>query len=139
VSHFNLTLTKEVEPANMPHVLTRANDINRYRLSSVRSNEGIVVRIDPGNSNIPPVPGRKLGRADLRASSSNDSTEKSLDISGSAELIPLLAGLEDVPEVREDLVEEVRQRLNRGEHLTRDAAERTAAAILADLASFIGQ
>ena len=38
-----------------------------------------------------------------------------------------------------EVVEEVRQRLSRGEHLTRDAAERTAAAILADLASFIGQ
>lgn len=50
-----------------------------------------------------------------------------------------MTSLEEIPEVREDLVEEVRQRLSRGEHLTRDAAEKTAAAILADLASFIGQ
>lgn len=53
--------------------------------------------------------------------------------------MPLMASLDEVPEVREDLVEEVRLRLSRGEHLTRDAAEKTAAAILADLASFIGQ
>lgn len=50
-----------------------------------------------------------------------------------------MAGLGDVVDVRMDVVEEVRQRLNRGELLTRDAAEKTAAAILADLASFIGQ
>lgn len=50
-----------------------------------------------------------------------------------------MAGLDEIPDVRSELVEEVRQRLNRGEHLTRDAAERTAAAILADLACFIGQ
>ena len=50
-----------------------------------------------------------------------------------------MAGLDDVPEIRVELVEEVRQRLKRGEHLSRAAAERTAEAILADLASFIGQ
>jgi hypothetical protein len=50
-----------------------------------------------------------------------------------------MTSLDDVPEVRAELVEEVRQRLSRGEHLTHDAAEKTAEAILADLASFIGQ
>lgn len=97
------------------------------------------MRIDPGSSNIPPVPGRRLGRTNPRTSSSLDSSERTSDASASAEVAPLMAGLEDVPEVREDLVEEVRHRLSRGEHLTRDAAEKTAAAILADLASFIGQ
>lgn len=97
------------------------------------------MRIDPGSSNIPPVPGRRSGRVSSRTSSSLGSSEKSSETSTSAELAPLLAGLDEVPEVREDLVEEVRLRLNRGELLTRDAAEKTAAAILADLASFIGQ
>jgi hypothetical protein len=51
----------------------------------------------------------------------------------------LVTGLDEIPEIRSDLVEEVRKRLNRGDHLSRAAAEQTAAAILADLADFIGQ
>ncbi len=49
-----------------------------------------------------------------------------------------MAGLDELPDVRMDVVEEVRRRLKRGEHLTRAAAEQTAEAILSDLASFIG-
>lgn len=94
------------------------------------------MRIEPGNPNIPPVPGRKPGRATPRTSSSLSSTENTTE---SAENSPLIASLSEFPEVRMDLVEEVRQRLSRGEHLTRAAAERTAEAILADLVQFIGQ
>jgi hypothetical protein len=47
--------------------------------------------------------------------------------------------LHDIPEIRPEVLEEVRERLKRGELLTRDAAEATAEAILADLASFVGQ
>jgi hypothetical protein len=97
------------------------------------------VRIEPGNPNIPPIPGRKPGRATSRSSSSLSSSEQSSDSAISAEIAPLLAGLDEIPDIRQDVVEEVRQRLSRGEHLTRAAAERTAEAILADLASFIGQ
>ena len=95
------------------------------------------MRIEPGHSNTPPSPGRRSGRSASRTpvSSSEQSTESSV----SAELSPLMDGLDELPDVRMDVVEEVRQRLKRGEHLTRDAAEKTAAAILADLASFIGQ
>lgn len=57
----------------------------------------------------------------------------------SSETAALVSGLSEIPEVRPELIEEVRQRLARGEYLTRDAAEQTAEAILADLASFIGQ
>ena len=97
------------------------------------------MRIEPGNSNIPPVPGRKSGRATPRPSSSLPSTDESTDATVSSEIAPLLSSLDELPEIRMDVVEEVRQRLSRGEHLTRAAAERTAEAILADLASFIGQ
>lgn len=99
------------------------------------------MRIEPGNSNVPPPSGRKPGRATSRPSSSSSasSTERPSESVVSAELSPFANGLTELPEVRMDVVEEVRERLRRGEHLTRDAAERTAAAILADLASFIGQ
>lgn len=97
------------------------------------------MRIDPASPNIPPVSGRRTGRIAPRTSSTVDSSEKPSDVSLPAEIVPLLASLDEVPEVRHELVEEVRQRLSRGEHLTHDAAEKTAEAILADLASFIGQ
>ena len=50
-----------------------------------------------------------------------------------------MIALHDIPDVRADIMEEVRQRLDRGDFLSREAAEKTAAAILSDLASFIGQ
>ncbi len=105
--------------------------------------EGVAVRIEPGNSNIPPIPGRKPGRVAQRSStsslSSSGETPTESESVASIEVAALMAGLDDVPEIRSELVEEVRRRLGRGDHLTRAAAEQTAAAILADLASFIGQ
>ena len=100
------------------------------------------MRIEPGNPNLPPGGSRRSGRATQRStpsSSSISSSEPASDSTVSADIAPLVTSLMDQPEVRMDVVEEVRQRLNRGEHLTRAAAERTAEAILADLASFIGQ
>ena len=98
------------------------------------------MRIDSGNQGIPSVPGRKQARPARGASSSSHPiSEQSSDTSDSVEASPLLVGLEVIPDVRPEVVEEVRHRLSRGEYLTRDAAEKTAAAILADLASFIGQ
>ena len=94
------------------------------------------MRIDPGNQGIPSVPGRKQTRS---ARGSSSESQLSSETSVSAETSSLLAGLEGFPEIRPEVVEEVRERLSRGEYLTREAAEKTAAAILADLASFIGQ
>lgn len=98
------------------------------------------MRIDPGTSNIPPA-GRKPGRGVQRAASSStpSTAEQISEAMISSEIAPFAANLDEIADVRMDLVEEVRQRLNRGELLTRDAAEKTAAAILADLATFIGQ
>lgn len=67
------------------------------------------------------------------------SSEQSSESTASGEYSPLMASLDELPEIRMDVVEEVRQRLKRGEHLTRAAAEQTAEAILSDLANFIGQ
>ena len=104
------------------------------------SNEEIAVRIEPGNPNSSPVPGRKVGRVAPRSSASSaTSSEATAESRESVELNSLMTGLSDISEVRSELVEEVRKRLNRGDHLTRAAAEQTAAAILADLADFIGQ
>lgn len=97
------------------------------------------MRIDPGSPNIPPVPGRSPGRPYRRAPSTDASPEQIADSGIPAEIASFMAGLVEVVDVRMDVVEEVRQRLNRGELLSRDAAEKTASAILADLASFIGQ
>ncbi|MBS0201933.1 MAG: flagellar biosynthesis anti-sigma factor FlgM [Planctomycetes bacterium] len=57
----------------------------------------------------------------------------------SSEAATLVSSLHDIPDVRPEVIEEVRRRLSRGEFLSRDAAEKTAEAILADLASFIGR
>lgn len=45
--------------------------------------------------------------------------------------------LQAIPEVRVEVLEDVRQRLQRGELLTREAAEATATAILSDLQAFL--
>lgn len=97
------------------------------------------MRIEPGNPNIPPSSGRRPGRATSRTSSVSSSSESATESSAASEYAPLISSLNELPEIREDLVEEVRQRLKNGEHLNRAAAEKTAEAILADLASFIGQ
>ena len=48
-----------------------------------------------------------------------------------------MSKLQEIPDVRPEILDEVRQRLDRGDLMTRDAAEATAAAILADLQSFL--
>ena len=99
------------------------------------------MRIDPGFQGSP-IPGRKIGRPVQGASSASRASSDQATASDaviSAETTELVAALHDIPEVRPEVIEEVRQRLGRGEFLTRDAAEKTAEAILADLASFIGQ
>jgi hypothetical protein len=56
----------------------------------------------------------------------------------SSETTGLVSALQDIPDVRPEVIEEIQRRLDRGDYLSRDAAEKTAEAILADLASFIG-
>ena len=97
------------------------------------------MRIDQSYSGVP-LPNRKPGRSVSGASSaSHASSGKSLESAERAESDSLLASLREIPEVRADVMEEVRQRLHRGDFLSREAAEQTAEAILSDLASFIGQ
>jgi Anti-sigma-28 factor, FlgM len=97
------------------------------------------MRIDPSFSGAP-IPNRRPGRIESKAagSASRSSAASTSDAKELAEIDPFLSALQDLPEVRTEVLEEVRQRLQRGEFLTREAAEQTADAILSDLASFIG-
>jgi len=96
------------------------------------------MRIDQGFSGVP-LPYRRPGRSVSGASSAaRASSGKSLESTEPLETNPLMAGLDHIPDVRADVMEEVRQRLDRGDFLSREAAEKTAEAILSDLASFIG-
>lgn len=74
---------------------------------------------------------RGVRRASSTASSSASSTSSSRVNS------ELMSKLQAIPEVRAEVIEDVRQRLQRGELLTREAAEATAIAMLADLKSFL--
>lgn len=99
------------------------------------------MRIDPGFQG-GPVQGRKIGRpvqGSSSASSARSDQPAEAESAVSSETASLVDSLHDLPEVRAEVIEEVRKRLSRGEFLTRDAAEKTAQAILADLASFVGQ
>lgn len=126
-----------------------ASGFNEVRLQSDRCEDhylrvtarfqGTAMRIETGYSGVP-LPNRKQGRPASGASSvARGSSGKSSESIERAESDPYLAALHDIPEVRADVIEEVRQRLNRGDFLSREAAEQTAEAILSDLASFIGQ
>jgi hypothetical protein len=97
------------------------------------------MRIEQSLSGVP-APGRKPGRSASGATSAvRASTGQSSESAARSDIAPLVASLHEMPEIRTELIEEVRERLNRGEFMSRDAAQRTAEAILADLASFIGQ
>ena len=99
------------------------------------------MRIDPGFQGNP-LNGRKIGRSVQGSSSASASrTDQAAESEStvSAETAALVGSLHEIPEARAEVIEEVRRRLGRGEFLSRDAAEKTAEAILTDLASFIGQ
>ena len=96
------------------------------------------MRIDPGVPGAP-LPGRKSARpVPPSASAKGLSRHSSTTPETSLEITRLASQLHDIPEIRPEVLEEVREQLKRGELLTREAAEATAAAILADLASFVG-
>ena len=71
------------------------------------------------------------------ASAPSASAPSASETSSSRETSLLLDQLGEMPDVRADVVDEVRQRLKRGELLTREAAQATAAVILADLQYFL--
>ena len=97
------------------------------------------MRIDHSHQDIPNL-GRKVGRATSGSSAASRAKAEQVSEETARVEAPssLMAGLSEIPEVRPEVIEEVRRRLARGEFMTRDAAEKTAESILADLASFIG-
>jgi hypothetical protein len=109
-------------------------------LPAARLSKDVAVRIEPGQPGIPSVPGRKPTRGSRNsATAPRPASDQTSEAAISAENAALMSALDDVPDVRPEVLEEVRERLKRGEYLSRDAAEKTAAVMLADLASFIGQ
>lgn len=94
------------------------------------------MRIDGESSGIP-LYGRRTTRSGAAAGSRRTPSTPSSSGSVSHEPSELMTRLQSLPEVRSDVMEEVRQRLERGELLTREAAEATANAILADLQCFL--
>jgi hypothetical protein len=98
------------------------------------------MRID-GESYGSPLFGRRPVRPGAtggsRRTSSPSQSSSTSSTSASRENTELKARLGELPEVRADVLEDVRQRLHRGELLTREAAEATATAILSDLQAFL--
>lgn len=95
------------------------------------------MRID-GESYGSPLFGRRPIRSGAAGSSRRlSSAAQPSSTSVSRETSELQTRLQELPEVRADVLEDVRQRLHRGELLTREAAEATATAILSDLQAFL--
>ena len=94
------------------------------------------MRID-GESSGSPIYGRRPTRPAAAGGSRRASSTSASSPSESRETSSLMAKLQEIPDVRADVIEDVRQRLQRGEMMTREAAEQTAAAILSDLQSFL--
>lgn len=96
------------------------------------------MRID-GESSGSPLFGRRPVRPGAAGSNRRISSAaaKPAATAGSRETSELMSKLQELPEVRADVLEDVRQRLHRGELLTREAAEATATAILSDLHAFL--
>lgn len=94
------------------------------------------MRID-GEFNGTPLFGRRPTRS--VSSASGTRRNSAAPSSSSRTASPLLSKLQETPDVRAEVIEDVRRRLQRGELLTREAAEATAAAILSDLQSFLHQ
>lgn len=94
------------------------------------------MRID-GESFGSPLFGRRPVRPGAASGSRRPASTKSSAPAGSSETTELMTKLQALPEVRPEVMEDVRQRLQRGELLTREAAEAAAAAILLDLQCFL--
>ncbi len=94
------------------------------------------MRID-GESSGSPLFGRRPVRPAATGGSRRASSAKPSSTASSRETSEFAAKLQSLPEVRPEVLEDVRQRLQRGELLTREAAEETATAILSDLQAFL--
>lgn len=97
------------------------------------------MRID-GESSGSPIYGRRPvrpGAAGAKGRVAPASASSTSATTSSRENSELMTKLQALPEVRADVLEDVRQRLKRGELLTREAAEATATAILSDLQAFL--
>ena len=95
------------------------------------------MRID-GESSGSPLFGRRPVRPGAAGGSRRTSSAAQPASTGAArENSELMSKLQELPEIRADVLEDVRQRLQRGELLTREAAEETANAILSDLQAFL--
>ena len=99
------------------------------------------MRID-GDSFGSPLFGRRPARPGSGATGARRAPAASSSSTPSAanashESSELMTQLQAIPEVRVEVLEDVRQRLQRGELLTREAAEATATAILSDLQAFL--
>ncbi len=95
------------------------------------------MRID-GESFGSPIFGRRPTKpTSASGGSRRASASSTASFSETREASALMAKLQEIPDIRADVVEDVRQRLQRGELMTREAAEQTAAAILSDLQSFL--
>ena len=97
------------------------------------------MRID-GESSGSPLFGRRPVRPGAAGGSrrtSSSSSAQPASTGAARENSELMSQLQEIPEIRADVLEDVRQRLQRGELLTREAAEETANAILSDLQAFL--
>ena len=94
------------------------------------------MRID-GESSGSPLFGRRPVRPGAAGGSRRPGSSKPSSTASSHETSEIKSQLQAIPEVRPEVLEDVRQRLQRGELLTREAAEETATAILADLQAFL--
>ena len=85
----------------------------------------------------PLFPGRKKVRSASSAESGAEpeSSDETTSESASAELSELMVRLRELPDVREDVIAAVEERLKSGELLTPEAAEETARQIMDHLAA----
>ena len=96
-----------------------------------------IMQIQPDSAGSPIFGRRSIRPVSSSGSRKAASAPSASETSSSRETSLLLDQLGEMPDVRADVVDEVRQRLKRGELLTREAAQATAAVILADLQYFL--
>ncbi len=81
--------------------------------------------------------GQPAGRKSVRSSKGSDASPSGASSSQTqqtpAEGSELISRLRSIPEIRSEVIDDVEQRLREGDLLTRQAAEQTAEAILAEI------
>jgi hypothetical protein len=84
-----------------------------------------------GASNSPP--GQRIAAQSAAAGSAAEPPDAA-EHTSAPEIVQWVSKLKTIPEVRQQRIAEIAQRLSRGEYLSRDAAER-AATVIAELSS----